>query len=60
MEKNFQIKVIKLKNKKVFLIGHKGARMLKTLSILVAKVKGYSLESKTNDDLYNLINGEEI
>ena len=51
------------KNKKVFLTGHtgfKGARMLKTLSILVAKVKCYSLESKTNDDLYNLINGKEI
>ncbi|UPZ16075.1 CDP-glucose 4,6-dehydratase [Flavobacterium humidisoli] len=49
--------------KKVFLTGHtgfKGAWMLKTLSILGAKVKGYALEPQTKDDLFHLINGEQI
>ncbi|WP_228515138.1 CDP-glucose 4,6-dehydratase [Flavobacterium sp. MR2016-29] len=49
--------------KKVFLTGHtgfKGAWMLKTLSLLGAEVKGYALEPQTKDDLFNLIEGENI
>ncbi len=49
--------------KKVFLTGHtgfKGAWMLKTLLMLGAEVKGYALAPQTNDDLYNLINGDLI
>ena len=51
------------KGKKVFLTGHtgfKGAWLLKTLSILGATVKGYSLESQTEHDLYKLIDGDHI
>lgn len=49
--------------KKVFLTGHtgfKGAWMLKTLKMLGAEIKGYALEPKTKDDLFCLINGEQI
>lgn len=49
--------------KKIFLTGHtgfKGAWLLKTLSLLGADVKGYSLEPKTTDDLFYLIEGEKI
>ena len=51
------------KGKKVFITGHtgfKGAWMLKSLSMLGAKVKGYALAPKTEDDLYNLINGDKL
>ncbi|MCV9931284.1 CDP-glucose 4,6-dehydratase [Flavobacterium sp. LS1R47] len=51
------------KGKKVFLTGHtgfKGAWMLKTLSLLGADIKGYALEPKTKEDLFYLINGNEI
>jgi len=51
------------KGKKVFLTGHtgfKGAWMLKTLEMLGAEIKGYALEPQTKDDLFYLINGEEI
>ena len=49
--------------KKVFLTGHtgfKGAWLLKTLNILDADVKGYALSPKTDNDLYHLINGDNI
>jgi CDP-glucose 4,6-dehydratase len=49
--------------KKVFLTGHtgfKGAWMLKTLSLLGAEVKGYALEPQTENDLFNLIDGNNI
>jgi len=49
--------------KKVFLTGHtgfKGAWMLKVLNLLGAQVKGYALAPKTNNDLYYLIDGDEI
>lgn len=49
--------------KKIFLTGHtgfKGAWLLKTLSLLGADVRGYALEPQTEDDLFNLINGEQI
>lgn len=49
--------------KKIFLTGHtgfKGAWMLKTLTLLGAEVKGYSLAPQTEDDLFCLINGETI
>ncbi|NCD70755.1 CDP-glucose 4,6-dehydratase [Mucilaginibacter agri] len=49
--------------KKVFLTGHtgfKGAWLLKILNFLGAEVKGYALPPKTNNDLYNLINGDSI
>jgi nucleoside-diphosphate-sugar epimerase len=45
------------KGKKVFITGHtgfKGAWLLKTLSLLGAEIKGYSLEPKTPDDLFYL------
>jgi len=48
------------KGKKVFVTGHtgfKGAWLLKILNLLGAEVKGYSLDTKTDIDLYNLING---
>ena len=51
------------KGKKVFLTGHtgfKGAWLLKILSILQAEVKGYALDSKNEDDLYNLLDGESL
>jgi len=47
--------------KKVFLTGHtgfKGSWMLKLLSMIGAEVKGYALAPKTEDDLFNLINGD--
>jgi len=51
------------KGKKVFLTGHtgfKGAWMLKTLSLLGAEVKGYALRAQTANDLFNLIEGDNI
>ena len=51
------------KGKKVLLTGHtgfKGAWLLKTLNILGAEVMGYALSPKTENDLYNLINGDTI
>lgn len=49
--------------KKVFLTGHtgfKGAWLLQTLSMLGAIVKGYALAPKTDEDLYSLINGDNL
>lgn len=49
--------------KRVFLTGHtgfKGSWMLKLLNMIGAEVKGYSLAPKTEDDLYNLINGDDL
>lgn len=51
------------KGKKVFLTGHtgfKGAWILKTLSLLGAEVKGYALKTQTANDLFNLIEGDNI
>lgn len=51
------------KGKKVFLTGHtgfKGAWLLKTLSLLGATVKGYSLAPQTENDLYHLIDGHKL
>lgn len=51
------------KGKKVFLTGHtgfKGAWMLKTLHLLGAEVKGYALVPQTGNDLFNLINGDQL
>lgn len=53
----------KYSGKKVFLTGHtgfKGSWLLKTLSILGAVVKGYALTPKHDDDLYNLIGGDNL
>jgi CDP-glucose 4,6-dehydratase len=50
-------------DKKIFLTGHtgfKGAWLLKILQMCGATVKGYALSPKTDDDLYNIIRGEEI
>lgn len=55
-KKNYQ-------GKKVFLTGHtgfKGAWLLKWLKMLGAEVKGYALAPNTENDLFNLINGNEI
>jgi CDP-glucose 4,6-dehydratase len=49
--------------KKVFLTGHtgfKGAWLLKTLTLLGAKVKGYALEPYTQNDLFCLIEGGKL
>jgi CDP-glucose 4,6-dehydratase len=49
--------------KKIFLTGHtgfKGSWLLKILDLLGAKVTGYALETKTDNDLFNLINGNRI
>lgn len=49
--------------KKVFVTGHtgfKGAWLLKILHVLGAEVKGYALAPKTENDLFNLIRGEEL
>lgn len=49
--------------KKVFLTGHtgfKGSWMLKTLSLLGAEIKGYALAPHTPNDLYNLIEGDNL
>lgn len=51
------------KGKKVFLTGHtgfKGAWMLKTLSLIGAQVKGYSLGPQTPNDLFHLIDGDKL
>jgi len=50
-------------NKKVFLTGHtgfKGSWMLKLLNMLGADVKGYALDPITDDDLFNLIEGDQL
>lgn len=60
---NFQILEKAYKGKKVFLTGHtgfKGAWMLKTLSLLGAEVKGYALAPQTPNDLFHLIDGENL
>ena len=49
--------------KKVFLTGHtgfKGSWLTLILHELGAKVKGYSLAPKRDNDLYNLINGDQL
>lgn len=49
--------------KKVFLTGHtgfKGSWMLKTLQLLGAEVRGYALAPQTDNDLFNLIDGNRI
>lgn len=49
--------------KKVFLTGHtgfKGSWLLKILSLLNATVKGYALNPKTENDLFNLIDGNKL
>jgi CDP-glucose 4,6-dehydratase len=49
--------------KKIFLTGHtgfKGSWMLKTLHLLGAEVKGYALAPQTEDDLFHLIQGDQI
>jgi len=51
------------KGKKVFITGHtgfKGAWLLKILSLLGADIKGYALVPQTENDLYNLINGDKL
>ncbi|MFL9484988.1 CDP-glucose 4,6-dehydratase [Chitinophagaceae bacterium LWZ2-11] len=51
------------KGKKVFITGHtgfKGAWLLKILSLLNADVKGYALAPYTKDDIYCLINGDDL
>jgi len=51
------------RGKKIFLTGHtgfKGAWLLKLLSILGCKVKGYSLKPQHQHDLYNLIKGDSL
>jgi CDP-glucose 4,6-dehydratase len=47
--------------KKVFVTGHtgfKGSWLVKILNLLGAEIKGYALETQTENDLYKLINGD--
>jgi CDP-glucose 4,6-dehydratase len=49
--------------KRIFLTGHtgfKGAWLLKIFQLLGADVKGYSLSPKSTEDLYYLINGDNV
>lgn len=49
--------------KKVFLTGHtgfKGSWFLQLLNILGAEVMGYALKPENSNDLYNLINGDQL
>jgi len=49
--------------KRVFLTGHtgfKGSWLLKILTMLGAEVKGYALAPETENDLYHLIDGDQI
>jgi len=51
------------KGKKVFLTGHtgfKGAWLLKIFNMLGAEVMGYALEPAYIDNLYNLIEGDDL
>ena len=51
------------RNKKVFLTGHtgfKGSWMLTWLHILGANIKGYSLRSESQSNLYNLLEGDSL
>lgn len=51
------------RGKKVFLTGHtgfKGSWMLKLLSMVGAEIKGYALSPNTPNDLFNLIDGENL
>ncbi len=60
---NFQKLKETYSQKKIFITGHtgfKGSWLLKTLSLLGADIKGYALAPHTSNDLFNLINGEEI
>lgn len=59
MDNNFDF----YKDKRVFLTGHtgfKGTWMLFWLNKIGATVKGYALEPKSNDDLFNKVNGSLI
>ena len=50
-------------NKKVFLTGHtgfKGSWMLQMLHSLGAEVMGYALAPETEEDLYHLIDGDNL
>ncbi|MCX2481797.1 CDP-glucose 4,6-dehydratase [Pedobacter sp. MC2016-15] len=62
MENLVELKNI-YKDKKVFLTGHtgfKGSWMLQLLAVLGAEVKGFALETKTTNDLYNLLEGDKL
>jgi CDP-glucose 4,6-dehydratase len=51
------------KGRKVLMTGHtgfKGSWMLQTLSLLGAEVKGYALPPQTENDLYHLIDGDNL
>jgi CDP-glucose 4,6-dehydratase len=63
MEKLVSMEFDNYRNKKVFLTGHtgfKGSWMLTWLHSLGAVVKGYGLQPKSQSDLYNLINGDNL
>jgi len=50
-------------NKRVFLTGHtgfKGAWLLKILHMIGAEVMGYALETDNTENLYNLIDGDNL
>jgi CDP-glucose 4,6-dehydratase len=60
-----QLKILQqtYQGKKVFVTGHtgfKGSWLLLLLELLGANIKGYALESKNKNDLFNLINGNQL
>lgn len=51
------------KNKKVFITGNtgfKGSWLVKVLSLLGARIKGYALEPNTEPSLFNILNIEDL
>jgi CDP-glucose 4,6-dehydratase len=50
-------------NKKIFVTGHtgfKGSWLIKILQLLGAEIKGYALAPQSNEDLFNLVEGNKI
>jgi CDP-glucose 4,6-dehydratase len=51
------------KGKRIFLTGHtgfKGSWLLKILTMMGAEVRGYALAPENDNDLFNLLNGDQI
>lgn len=62
MKRNDQLS-ISYKNKKVFITGHsgfKGSWMCAVLSMLGAKVAGYSLKPPTDPNLFSIVNNSDL
>ena len=63
MVDQFKILQQTYQGKKVFITGHtgfKGAWLLKILNLLGAQIEGYALAPQTKNDLFHLINGNQL